>query len=582
MRLNRFAPLAAMALLIAPTAHAQIPSGARRLGAPVAAAPKLMVATPFAFVEGDSTLAVEVGNALRNRMDRVSGSTYRVVPLEQMQSALVQYGYPADAILSPVVARVLALQLQSRVLMTSSLSKNESGVYTVTARLAGVNDDAGNVVVVRQAPGQSPKQFGESIADAFSPAVKSADEAKECVDQRATKPDDAAAAANKAIKILPTNGLAQYCLAMIAQDRKAPAPEVIASLREAVKGDPQSLPAWTALAKEYESRAATATNPDSARADSTRVIASFQRMLLAAPTNQPLREAAFKLFLQYGRPDAAVDVAKEGLRLDPTNADLWDLLSNAYATGGDYGQAIEALEHVYTEAPDRADSTYFLKVTVFAAVQPDTAALLKWSRIGVDKYPNNPTLLGQLVMAYSLAGPTDSLVAVTSRLMVLDPAAAVAPALEAAKALAAQKRMAEALRFANFVIDNGDDQSKEAAAAVLTNGALPLLQAESKNLPLAADVLRRAVAAANPSGPVAPTANYVLGLATFLQIPDVDKEAESNKSCELARQEEGLLTEAETAFNLGRSAKPEDVTRYLGYVAQYKPRVASMIKAYCK
>ncbi len=570
MRLNRFAPLAAVALLLVPAVHAQIPSGARRLGAPVAAAPKLMVATPFAFVEADSTLAVEVGNALRNRMDRVSGSTYRVVPLEQMQSALVQYGYPADAILPPVVARVLALQLQSRVLMTSSLSKNESGVYVVTARLAGVNDDAGNVVVVRQAPGQSSKQFGESVADAFSPAVKSADAAKLCVDDRTAKPDKAADAARKAIGILPTNGLAQYCLAMLALDRNAPATEVIGSLRESVKGDPQSLPAWTALAKEYE-----------AEGDSAQVIEAFQRMLLAAPTNQPLREAAFKLFLQYGRPDAAVSVAKEGLRLDPSNADLWDLLSNAYATSGDYGQAIGALEHVYTEAPDRADSTYFLKVTVFAAVQPDTAALLKWSRLGVDKYPDNATLLGQLVTAYSLAGPTDSLVAVTSRLMAIDPTA-VAPALAAARALAEQKRMAESLLFAKFVIQNGDDQAKEAAAAVLTNGALPLLQAEGKDLPLAADVLRNAVAAASPTGPVAPTANYVLGLATFLQIPDVDKEAEFNKSCDLARKEEGLLTEAEAAFTLGRSAKPEDVARYLQYVAQYKPRVASMIKAYCK
>lgn len=570
MRFNRLAPIAALALTVVTTVSAQIPSGARRLGAPAVAAPKLMVATPYAFVEGDSVMAVQVGNAMRTRMDRVAGTTYRVVPLEQMQAALVQFGYPADAILPPVVARVLALQLQSRVLLTSSLGKNESGVYSVTARLAGVNDDAGNVVVVRQAPGQSAKQFGEAIADQFVPAVKSADEAKECTDLRASKPDKAAEAARKAIGILPTNGLAQYCLAMLALDRKAPSKEVVASLQEAVKGDPQSLPAWTQLAKEYE-----------AAGDSAQVIEAFQRMLLAAPTNQPLREAAFKLFLQYGHPDAAVDVAKEGLRLDPSNADLWDLLSNAYATAGDYGQAIQSLEHVYLEAPDRADSTFFLKVTVFAAVQPDTAALLKWARLGVDKYPDNSTLLGQLVTAYSLAGPTDSLVAVTSRLMVLDTTA-VAPALAAAKALAEQKRVAESLIFADFVIKHGDEQAREAAAAVLTNSALPLLQAEAKNLPLAADVLRRAVAAANPAGPVAPTANYVLGLATFLQIPDVDKDAEFNKSCELARKEEGLLTEAETAFRLGQSAKPEDVNRYLGYVAQYKPRVASMIKAYCK
>lgn len=570
MRLIRLAPIALLALVVALPAAAQIPSGARRLGAPVAAAPKLMVATPFAFVEADSAFAVQVGDALRSRMERVSGNTYRVVPQEQMQSALVQYGYPPDAILNAVVARVLAQQLQARVLLASSLGKNESGVYVVTSRLAGVNDDAGNVVVVRQAPGQSAKQFGEAIADEFAPAVKSANDAKACVDERAANPAKAAEAARKAISTLPTNGLAQYCLAQLAMDRKAPADSVIASLRQAVKGDPQSLHVWTALAKEYETKG-----------DSAQVIEAYQRMLLAAPTNQPLREQAFKLFLQYGRPDAAVQVAREGLRLDPTNADLWDLLSNAYATGGDYTKAIEALEHVYLEAPDRADSTYFLKVTVFAGVQPDTAALLKWARLGVNKYPDNTTLLGQLVTAYSLAGPTDSLVAVTSRLMALD-SSAVGPALAAAKALAEQGRISESLVFAEFVITHGDAQAKEGAAAVLTNGALPLLQAEGQNLPLAADVLRRAVAASDPAGRVAPTANYVLGLATFLQIPAVDKEAEFNKSCELARKEEGLLTEAETAFRLGQTAKPEDVTKYLGYVAQYKPRIASMIKAYCK
>ncbi|HEX5003730.1 MAG TPA: tetratricopeptide repeat protein [Gemmatimonadales bacterium] len=581
MRLIRLAPIAAVLLVAAAPLGAQIPSGARRLGAPAVAAPKLMVATPFAFVEGDSTFAVEVGNAIRSRMERVSGNTYRVVPQEQMQSALVQYGYPPDAILPAVVARVLAQQLQARVLLASSLGKNDAGVYVVTSRLAGVNDDAGNVLVTRQVPGQSAKQFGEAIADGFSPAVKSADDAKACVDQRTSKPDKAAEAARKAIAILPTNGLAQFCLAQLAIDRKAPADTVIASLQQAVKGDPQSLPAWTTLAKEYETRASQATVAAEAKADSAKVIDAFQRMLLAAPTNQPLRETAFKLFLQYGRPDAAVQVAQEGLKLDPSNADLWDLLSNAYATGGDYTKAIEALEHVYLEAPDRADSTYFLKVTVFAGVQPDTAALLKWARLGVNKFPDNTTLLGQLVTAYSLAGPTDSLVAVTSRLMALD-SSAVGPALAAAKALAEQKRISEALVFAEFVIAHGDAQAKEGAAAVLTNGALPLLQAEGQNLPLAADVLRRAVAAADPAGRVAPTANYVLGLATFLQIPAVDKDAEFNKSCELARKEEGLLTEAEAAFRLGQSAKPEDVAKYLGYVAQYKPRIASMIKAYCK
>ena len=570
MRLTRLVLAVALAMPSAVPALAQIPSGARRLGAPVTAAPRMLVATPYAFLGSDSLLAVQVGGAMRDKMERNVGTTYRVVTLKQMQDALTQYGYPADALLPPVVARRFALELQARVLLTSTIGKSEAGPYSVTARLAGVHDDAGNVVVLRQAPGSTAKQFGEAIADQFTAAIKSSDEAKDCVDQRATAPAKAAEAARKAIAILPTNGLAQYCLAQLAMDAKAPPAEIIADLNMAVKGDPQSLPAWTALAVQYE-----------AQHDSAQVIDAYQHMLLAAPTNQPLRENAFKLFLQYGRPDAAVEVAKEGLALDPSNADLWDLLSNAYATSGDYPQAIQSLEHVYQEDPARADSTFFLKVTVFAAAQPDTAALLKWARLGVDKYPDNSTLLGQLVSAYSLSGNTDSLIAVTSRLITID-STAVTPALSAAKALGEQKRISEAMLFTDFAIAHGDAQAKENAAAILTNGALPLLQPSTQNLPLAADVLRKAVGAAAPDGRVAPTANYLLGLATFFQVPPIDKEAELNKSCELARKEEGLLTEAKQAFTLGQSTKPADAAKNLGFIAQYEPRVASMIKAYCK
>lgn len=570
MRL-RLALVAALGSILATQASAQIPSGARRLGTGNVAAPKLMVANPYSFLEGDSVAAVEIGTAMRLRMERVAGTTYRVIPVKQMQAALEQYGYPLDAILSPIVARRLAQELQARVLLASTMAKVEGGTgYAVTARLAGLNDDAGNVVVVKQAPGQSLKQLGEAVADQLTPAVKSADEAKQCVDLSASKPDAASAAAKKATAILPNNGLAQYCLAQLAMARKAPSSEVIADLQAAVTGDPQSLRAWTELAKQYD-----------AQGDSAKVVDAYQQMLLAAPTNQPLREEAFKIFIRYGRPDAAVQAAQEGLRLDPSNADLWDLLGNAYATLGDYPKAIQSLEHVYTEAPERADSTYFLKITVFAAAQPDTAALLKWARLGVDKFPDNPTLMGQLVTAYGMTGPVDSLVAVTSRLIAIDTAAVV-PALTAAKSLADQKRIAEAMLFTDFAIAHGDAGQKESAAAILTNGALPLLQPAEQNLPLAADVLRKAVAAAAPDGRVAPSANYLFGLATFYQVPAIDKQAEATRSCELARKEEALLAEAKSGFTLGQATRPADAAKNLDFINQFQPRVASMIKAYCQ
>ena len=65
-------------------------------------------------------------------------------------------------------------------------------------------------------------------------------------------------------------------------------------------------------------------------------------------------------------------------------------------------------------------------------------------------------------------------------------------------------------------------------------------------------------------------------------MPQIDPQAEKQKSCDLAKQEETLLGEAETALTAGRAVNPEAVDKNLGIIKQYKPRVASMLKAYCK
>jgi hypothetical protein len=90
------------------------------------------------------------------------------------------------------------------------------------------------------------------------------------------------------------------------------------------------------------------------------------------------------------------------------------------------------------------------------------------------------------------------------------------------------------------------------------------------------------VQSANPSGKVYPAANYMLGLATLFQVPQIDPKAEKTKSCDLARQEQGLLAASDSALTAGRSVNPELADKNLGIIKKYQPRVASMMKAYCK
>ena len=106
--------------------------------------------------------------------------------------------------------------------------------------------------------------------------------------------------------MLPDHGLAQYCLALLAQDKKASRAEIVKHLQAAAKGDPLSLPVWTALATQYQQANDTANT-----------LVAFKQMLRVAPTNQKLREELFKYFLQSGHPETALEVADEGLKIDP-------------------------------------------------------------------------------------------------------------------------------------------------------------------------------------------------------------------------------------------------------------------------
>jgi hypothetical protein len=113
----------------------------------------------------------------------------------------------------------------------------------------------------------------------------------------------------------------------------------------------------------------------------------------------------------------------------------------------------------------------------------------------------------------------------------------------------------------------------------MLNGALPLIQTDPDK---ALVLLRGAVTNAAPSGKVAPISNFYLGLLVLQQVPKIDPEAEKQKSCDLATKEQALLAEAGKALQLGASYKPDDAAKYLKYVEGYKPRVASMLKAFCK
>lgn len=553
---------------------AQIPTRRPPPGAATSSAPRLLVGNPHSFNAQDSAPAVSIGEGIRSRMDKVVNGQFRVVTRVEMNTALKEFGYPADAILGALPLRALAQSLNARMVVVSNVTRDAGGGFSVVTRLAGLNDDAGNVVSRTQAAGQAPGDLGNKIADEFAPAMKAWSDAKACVDQSKSAPEKAAQSARKAIAIIPTHGLANFCLGQlaIARGKKADSAEAMGHFKAAVKGDPLSLAAWTQLAGGYE-----------VAGDTAKTVDALLQMLRIAPTNQPLRDLVFKKLLSYGRSELAEEVADEGLKIDPGNIDIVELRANARAFRENYSGALDDLEQIVGLDPTRADSTFFVKYLVFASQRPDSARLVQWSSRALSKFPENLTLLKQVVGAYSQVGQSDSSIKALELLVKLDSASAVGFALQEAKTRQDAKDYKGSDPFVGFVVRHGDPTAKDAASAFMLQGVTPML-APPQNWQAIADSTGAILRLANPTGRVAPIASHFRGLALVNLIAAADKEAEAQKSCEGARKIESMSADAVAAFGAADSyeAQKQARTQMLQYLTGLKPRTASMIKVYCK
>jgi tetratricopeptide (TPR) repeat protein len=582
MRVARLIPLLLCASGSAAALSAQIPTKRPGQSQSSSNAPRQLVGNPHSFSPQDSAPAVVIGDGLRTRIEKLASPQFRVLTRVEMNDALKQFGYPADAILAPNTQRVLAQALNARVVVISTLSHDPSGKYVVTSRLAGINDEAGNVVTITQAPGQPPAELGSKLAEGFGPALKAWPDAKGCVDQLKTAPVKATESAKKALAQLPTNGLANYCLGQLALagGKKADSAEAMRYFSEAVKGDPLSLNAWTQLASGYE-----------VAGDTAKTVDALLQMLRIAPTNQPLRDLVFKKLLAYGKPELAEGVADEGLKLDSGNPDLYDLRANARIFRENYNGALDDLDQIVQIDSARADSTFYVKylVTATASEKPDTARIIKNASTASRKFPEHTTLLKQVIGAYSQVGKSDSLLVALTKLVKVDSAAAVAFALNEAKNRQDQKQFKESDPFIAFVAAHGDVQARDGAAGFMLQGVLPLLQPPPQ-WAAAADSLRAVKRLANPTGRLAPIANYFLGLSLVNLIVSKDQEAEKQKSCDAARQVEALSAEADSTLagaapyiqSPQGQAQEKTWHQLQGYVTGLRPRTASMMKVYCK
>jgi tetratricopeptide (TPR) repeat protein len=567
--------LVAIAALATPgTAQIMVPRGGLQAQSN---APRLLVANPFTPSAVDSAAAVEIGDGLRERMARsVVGRDFNVISREQMNTALSEWGYPADAVLNASTSKTFAIKTTARTIVQSTLAKNAQGLYTLTARFVGTasTEPAGVTVSMTQAPGQKLDDLGSKTADLFRPAVRAIKDARSCIDQAATDPVKAAEAAQKALKVVPNHGLAEFCLGALAAKRDSVSDEAISRYRAATVGDP--------LAWEVHGQIAVIQQ---LRGDSAGAIQSFQTMLRLEPTNQLLRDQAFGLFNRYGRPEAAEEVAEEGIRIDPANVDWYDLKSNACLAQQKFTCAVDELERAFLVDSTRADTTFFKKIAIAAKFGEDTVRFLKWTQAGAEKYPSEVSLADELAKAFAMSGMPDSAVAASQRLMMLDETRIETLSFVAdLMAKSGFEDARKAVAFVPYIKATGTEDDWNVFGNVMVNAASAARTAEARDAQaeLAQAVLD--VGATNPT--LTSYAGFFIAETMVPRFQALSQAIRSTaRSCADAQAYKTLLGKFMPAARLASTADNDAIKQFgstmLGYEAGETQAAAQAVSQFC-
>jgi Tfp pilus assembly protein PilF len=542
------------AMASASPAPSQIRANSAIYVKPAKPVPGVMVANPVLTSSGDSSVSVLVADGIRDRLTRAVGGSYTVVTKRNMNIALATFGFAENELLNTASATRLASQIGgTKLIVTSVLQKGADGRFTITARVANVGGtiDAGHVVTVAQAAGQPLGDFGAKVADGILPALKAWPEATSCIEQASTKPEKASEAAAKAFKTAPGLGLASYCLAEMAKKRDSVGTTTLTAWQEVVKGDPLSLTSWNEIAVIYQ-----------IQKDSAKVIETYQQMLRIAPTNQVLRDAAYKVFAGYGRPDAAMAVVEEGIKLDPANTDWYDLKSNVCIGQGDLTCAIASLEEVFNIDSTRADTNFYAKILYAAKEKPDTAKYLTWAKRGAEKYPSNPGVLEELAIAYGWVGQSDMAVTTAKQMIMVDDTKTDA-LMRVVKSLVDAKKYREAISLAPTVKGLSGEEVKNDYGGLVLPAAQALQQTTPTDNALLVEV-SEAILSVGPSNPqLIIFSNFFLSVGLRQSVVDMSTAVRATSAtCEQARAYDAVLTKIEPALASAATSTTEGVANF--------------------
>jgi len=518
------------------------------------------------FTGSEPGLGVQTAEAIRSRIARdVDDKKLTVISQKDVNSTLTASGYSTTESLASNDARALAVLLRADEYMEGTVSRTPAGVK-VDARMVLARDNS----IQQPLPtveAAKLDQAAQIISKSYLAARTQLESERNCANFfRAGKYKEAEQAARAGLAKYPNGTMAAVCLgnALNAQNQTD---SVLAVSQRILAIDPRNISALRWAADIYQTR------------KDPRAIQMLTSLMAADPTNEKLRDQVVNDLAASGQAALAVPIIQEALRNNPGEPKLLRTAWLVFLAAKHYDLAAATGAELIKADTAAADSTYYIRTAAAYAAMNQYQKAADALATAAAKYPNNANILLNQASALSKAGNNTFALAAAQRAVSLNPKieggyaqlALIQGALNQPDAVMATLRTGAS---------NGADKSTLAKVALAQGNAAYKAGNASKNR---AD-LQRAVQFLRLSDQLdpSPDAKFLLGVSAFTVGQSAIVEAQTSKSCPLARLAKESFGTAQENVPAGLQSYPDAAKQVLTAIPQYTPATDEMVKRFCK
>jgi len=518
-----------------------------------------LVVVPFARQDRDSAMAVQVANAMRERLTIAYAPRFNTVSKRVIDTNLVSSGFPVDMPLDPGTARQLARVLNARLLVEGVILQLANDSVEVVGRLSEITGALPQTASasLRLERRRVNNGTGNDLANRLAGFYRSFENTKECVARRqANEYDRAIAMARAALERYPNSSQAYLCMAQVMQAQNAPADSVILLLERARDADSLNVQAMWQLAAYFEQRH-----------DTTQLIYALRHIISADPSNVRERISAALLLNSRGHVDSAIAVLDSGLMRNPNLADILVARSAVLAGASRWAEAGADLARAAEVDTTKADSAFVVRITGIYQHAADTASLIQWVDRATQRFPTQANYWYQLALLRRARNDTTGAVTAIRGFLERDPNSAPGH-----------------LVYASYLYELGQYDSAY-ARALLAERADSVLRPNLSGILFGvgarryqardADGAVEALTRAKAWGVTAPRRTqgqiaFFLGAAQFMLVQTADSVANASSGrdqtqarCDAARRIAELINEVEVNITAGGSTSPDAAQQIL-------------------